>query len=96
MAKNLDTQKLKLLEESESRAKYRLAELERELEEKSNDYELTIRDLQLKSEEHLSQLKTTWEIERERLEKRMAEEKERAVKRFNQMVEDYEQKLKDE
>jgi len=41
-------------------------------------------------------LKTTWEIERERLEKRMAEEKERAVKRFNQMVEDYEQKLKDE
>lgn len=45
MAKNLDTQKLKLIEESESRAKHRLAELERELEEKSIDYESTIRDL---------------------------------------------------
>ena len=35
-------------------------------------------------------------MERERLEKRLLEEKERAQKRYNQMLEDYEQKVKDE
>jgi hypothetical protein len=41
-------------------------------------------------------LKNFFEIERERLERRLQEERDRAQKRYIQMVEDYEQKLKDE
>lgn len=40
--KNLDTQKIKLFEESEERAKQKQYELEREIEEKCRDYEETI------------------------------------------------------
>jgi len=44
--KNLDLQKMKLMEESEVRAKSRLHELEREIEEKNIEYEETIREMQ--------------------------------------------------
>lgn len=51
MVKNLDTQKFKMIEESEERAKYKQIELERELEEKTTEYEETIREMNIKSEE---------------------------------------------
>lgn len=85
-----------MLEDSEFRAKTKQIELERELEEKGSEYEITIREMNDKSEEQLNSLKTFFEIEKERLERRIAEEKDRSQKRYNQMVEDYEQKLKDE
>lgn len=40
-----------MLEDSESRAKSKQIELERELEEKNSEYELTIREMNEKSEE---------------------------------------------
>lgn len=40
--RNLDTQKIKLYEESQQQAKAKQLELEREIEEKSRDYEMTI------------------------------------------------------
>lgn len=52
--------------------------------------------MQLKSEEQLSQLKSFFEIERDRLERRLLDDRDRAQKRYNQMVEDFEQKLRDE
>jgi hypothetical protein len=44
----------------------------------------------------LGQLKVFYESEKERLERRLIDDKERAQKRYNNMVEDYEQKLKEE
>ena len=41
-------------------------------------------------------MKSFYELERERVERRLQEEKDRAQKRYNNMVEDYEQKLKEE
>lgn len=38
-AKNLDSQKFRLLEESEERSKLRQVELEREIEDKNREYE---------------------------------------------------------
>ncbi len=55
-----------------------------------------MREVQTKSEEQLAQLKNFYELEKERLERRLQEEKERAQKRYNHMLEDYEQKLKEE
>jgi hypothetical protein len=69
--RSLESQKTRLVEESEDRAKTRLLELEHELEEKTANFEETIAELQQKSEEQLSQLKTFFEIERDRLERRL-------------------------
>ena len=46
--------------------------------------------MQRKSEEQLSQLKSFYEIEKERHERRFTEERERAQTRYNNAVEDYE------
>jgi hypothetical protein len=59
------------VEDTDSRAKSRYAELERELEEKSAEFEAGLAEMQQKSEEQLSQLKTFFEIERDRLERRL-------------------------
>jgi hypothetical protein len=40
-------------------------------------------------------LKNFYELEKDRLERRIQEEKERASKRYNMLVEEYEQRLKD-
>lgn len=44
----------------------------------------------------MNQLKGFYEIEKDRHERRFLEERERAQKRYNLAVEDYEQKLRDE
>ena len=69
--RQLESQKARMMEESEDRAKIRYLELERELDEKTQDFEETLRDMQSKSEEQLAQLKTFFEIERDRLERRL-------------------------
>lgn len=50
-----------MMEESEERSKVKLFELERELDEKTREYEDTIKEMQLKSEEQLAQLKIYYE-----------------------------------
>ena len=67
----LESQKARMLEEGEDRAKIRYSELERELEDKTQEFEDTLREMQQKSEEQLAQLKTFFEIERDRLERRL-------------------------
>ena len=59
-----------MFEETQERAKVKQLELEREIEEKSRNYEQTIQEIQEKSEEQLSQLKSLFEIEKDRLERR--------------------------
>ena len=67
-----------MIDETEDRAKQRYLELEKELDEKTSDFEDTLREMQQKSEEQLLQLKSFFEIERDRLERRLQEERERA------------------
>lgn len=45
MNKNLDTQKIKLMEESEGRHKIKQLELERELADKTSEFEEVVRDI---------------------------------------------------
>lgn len=52
-------------------------------------------ELQQKSEENLAQLKNMYELEKERLESRLVEEKEKSQKSYNGIVEEYENKLRE-
>lgn len=49
----------------------------------------------MKAEESLTQLKNFYEIERERLERRICEEKEKNDKKYQAITEEYYQKVKD-
>mgnify|MGYP000580149844 CR=1 FL=1 len=50
----MDSQKLKLLEDTEERHKQQIYLLEAELEEKENKYSVDLREIQDKSEEALA------------------------------------------
>ena len=69
--RTIENQLSRTVEDTDARAKSKYAELERELEEKSSEFEAGLAEMQAKSEEQLSQLKTFFEIERDRLERRL-------------------------
>lgn len=52
--------------------------LEKEVEEKETDHELTLEGIHQQSQEKLQELKNFYESEKQRLEQRYNEEKERA------------------
>lgn len=54
MIKNLDYQKMKLMEESDMKHKQREFDLEHEIEEKTKEFEENIKEVQVKSEEQLN------------------------------------------
>ena len=54
------------------------------------------KDMQMRSEEAIQQLRTFYEAEKERLERRVFEEKEKSDKRYNLMVEEYEERIREE
>lgn len=85
-----------MIEDTEFRYQEQIAELERELEEKDRKWKVEVNEMQSKSEESLAHLKNFYEQEKDRLERRITEEKEKATKRYNLMVEEYEQRLRDE
>ena len=53
-SKNLDSQKLRLLEEADQRHKFQIQQLEKELEEVNHRSQEECRDIQEKSEESLA------------------------------------------
>ena len=55
-----------------------------------------MQEIQTKSEESLIQLKNTYEIEKERLEHRLLEEKERNQKKTAILQEEFEVRFRDE
>ena len=54
LVKNLDAQKIRILEDNENRHKERETYLEKELEEKNRDFEVSFKEIQEKSEEQLA------------------------------------------
>ena len=80
--KMLEQAKTRLMEENENQAeKYRL-NLEKEINEVEENHKQEIIDLQARSEEQLTQMKNFYDMEKEKLEKRVTEEKDRANRRL--------------
>ena len=52
--------------------------------------------MQSKSEESLAQLKNFYELEKDRLEQRLAEEREKREKSYAQVVEEYEARIRED
>jgi chromosome segregation ATPase len=74
----------------------RIRGLELELEEQQGKSVKEVKDVRLKSEEQLAQLRNFYELERDRLEKRILEEKDRNERRFSQFTEEFDLKMKEE
>lgn len=94
--KALDSQKIRIMKETEERFASKIRSLEQQLEEAQSKSIREIRDLQAKSEETLSHLRNVYECEKEKLERRIIEEKEKSDKRYTNLQEEYETRLKEE
>ena len=73
--KNIDSSKSKLVASAEERFMQREKELEDKLEEKDNEIEQLIHQNKTKSEQTHNEIKSFYDGEKERLEKRSQEEK---------------------
>jgi len=91
-----EAQKVTLVEETEKNYKEIIANLELQMDEKAKKQQSDLQELQKRSEESLAQLRNFYEMEKERLEARISEEKDKANKACAAQIEEYEQKLKDE
>eukprot|EP01022_Parablepharisma_sp_SALTPOND_P029008 TRINITY_DN722_c0_g1_i1.p1 TRINITY_DN722_c0_g1~~TRINITY_DN722_c0_g1_i1.p1 ORF type:complete len:1467 (-),score=323.46 TRINITY_DN722_c0_g1_i1:3360-7760(-) len=91
-----EAQKVKLLEETEKNYKEIIEGLETQLEEKAKKQQADLQEVQRRSEESLAQLRNFYEMEKDRLEARIMEEKEKAQRICAQQVEECEMRLKDE
>jgi len=80
--KQLDSQKNSMLKETEQRYLERNHQLEDECEVLKKKHNQEIADIQAKSEESLAQLKNFYEVERDRLDRRIIEEKDKFDKRY--------------
>ena len=94
--KNLEVLKVQLLEEAEENYKSVIEGLEKQMEEQKKKQQEDLREIQKHSEISLTQLRNFYEIEKERLEGRIAEERSRAQNMCNQQIEEYEAKLREE
>jgi len=94
--KVLENQKSKLFKDAEDRYSSRIRSLEAELEEQNTKIEQDLLDINIKNDENLAQLRNFYEIEKERLERRITEEKDRAEKKLNNLVEEYEGRIRED
>ena len=86
----MDSQKLKIIKETEERLAVRIKELEDTIEENKKIHSQEIKDLQLKSENSLRQLREFYESEKGRLERKIVDDKEKFEKKYSSIVEEYE------
>ncbi|CAD8065990.1 unnamed protein product [Paramecium primaurelia] len=93
--KTLDGQKLSILKEQELRYQKKIKSLEQAMDEADTKTAREVNQAQAKAEESLTQLKNFYEIERERLERRICEEKEKSDKKFQAAQEEFYHKLRE-
>ncbi|CAD8091386.1 unnamed protein product [Paramecium sonneborni] len=93
--KMLDGQKLQILKEQELRYQKKIKQLEQSIDEADSKIAREVNLAQAKAEESLTQLKNFYEIERERLERRICEEKEKSEKKFQATQEEFYHKLRE-
>ena len=77
-----EMQKGAQIEDMESAWKQEVTKLEQEIEDKQSSYERELSEIQKKSEESLAQLKNFYELEKENLESRIREEREKSMARL--------------
>lgn len=94
--KTLSSENTLLTEEGAAKLKQRIKDLERQMEDMQAKSSREIAVINTKSEESLQQLKNFYEIEKERLEHRIVEEKGKAESRYNFMVDEFEQKVRED
>ena len=94
--KNMDSQKLKAIKETEDRFTLLIKGLDDQIEELKETHGKEIKDLQLKSETALRQLREFYESEKTRLEKRLVEDKEKGDRKYGQIIEEYEIRIREE
>ena len=80
----------------EERFNQKLQALESSIENLKEKNIQDVNEAQQKSEDSLQQLRNFYEIERERLDKRLIEEKNRFEKKYQNLSEEYEQKIREE
>lgn len=82
--------------ENESRLKLKISELEVQLSESSESFALDLQSQKQLSEKSYAELKEFYETEKKRLESRIAEEKEKGDKKYKAIVEEYEERIRQE
>ena len=82
-------------EKLKSKLKKDLDEMEKKLEEQENNHRNEIFELNRSNEENFHQIKTIFETEKTRLEEKLKEEKSKYEKNLQNLIDDYENKLKD-
>ncbi|KRX05422.1 P-loop containing nucleoside triphosphate hydrolase [Pseudocohnilembus persalinus] len=80
----------------ESKQQETIRNLEQQIEEMSDKMQRENQEMQVKSEEALAQLKNFYEIEKERLETRLQEEREKREKGQEGILEEYEERLREQ
>jgi chromosome segregation ATPase len=91
-AKNMESQKLKEINDLTERYKLRIEALESEIDNLKYKNSTEINIFQSKSEDNIKQLRGFFESEKNRLERRLGEEKEKYDKMYGQMKEEYDQR----
>lgn len=88
--KSMDSQKLKIIKETEERLGVRIKEMEDAIEENKKIHSQEIKDMQLKSENSLRQLREFYESEKSRMERKILDDKDKFEKKYSSIVEEYE------
>jgi chromosome segregation ATPase len=87
---------LKVYKDIEERFSAKLKSLENQIEEKDRTHEQELKECQEKSETYISQLRSVFEVEKQRLEKRVQDDKDKYERLANSTLEEFEQKLHEE
>ena len=94
--KSVESAKAKVTSDLESRLQSTVSSYESQIEEMKFKFNRDLRDAQAKSEEALTQLRNFYEVEKERLEKRLAEEKDKHERAIEYATEEVESKAKED
>ena len=73
-----------------------IKDLEDEIEERNQASQTELSEAAMSSEESLQQLKNFYEIEKERLEQRLKDEKSKSLNQMNSQNDDYETKIQED
>lgn len=94
--KQLESEKLALVEQIEEHFKEKVLKLENDLSHKAKTYQDTIEEIQEEKDRQLEQLKEFYDQEKQRLETRIFEEKKNTKVKLEQQQEEHEEQLRDE
>ena len=84
------------MDDADRKYKEAVIRFEDELEAKTQQTQFDLKEMQEKSEEALAQLRNFYEIEKEKLEQRIAEEKDKNSRKLANIQEDLEMRMRED